>query len=92
MPRLTAFAMAGLLLLAASARADLAEVKKRGVLKVIAVREEAPEMFSFAATGEPGFEREMIEGFARLQGLQVEAVPAPTSDERITMLNGGQGT
>lgn len=73
------------------ALADLAEIKARGTLKVIAVREEAPEMFSFAASGEPGFEREIIEGFARLHDLEFQAVPANTSAERIQLLAGKAG-
>ena len=66
--------------------ADLPELKTKGVLKVIAQKDEAPEMFSFAAKGAPGFEREMIEGFARLHDLKVETLAVKTSDERIPAL------
>ena len=86
MPRLmaaAAFALAALTL-APRAGADLAEIKARGTLRLIAVREEAPEMFSFSDTGEPGFEREIAEGFARLHDLKVQAVPAANAEERIT--------
>jgi ABC-type amino acid transport substrate-binding protein len=75
----------------AFAMADLPDLKTKGVLKVIAQRDEAPEMFSFAARGEPGFEREMIEGFGRLHGLKVEALPVRTSEERIPGLTRGEG-
>jgi membrane-bound lytic murein transglycosylase F len=70
--------------------ADLAEIKAAGVLRVIAQKDEAPEMFNYGA-GEPGFEREMIEGFARLHGLKVEPVAVDTSGERISALNRGAG-
>jgi polar amino acid transport system substrate-binding protein len=76
---------------AASAHADLPEIQKTGVLRVVAVSEEAPEMFNFAATGEPGFEREMIEGFARLHDLKMEAVKVPTANDRIPALDKGEG-
>ncbi len=79
------------LALASPALADLAEIKASGVLRVVAVKEEAPEMFSFSDTGEPGFEREIIEGFARLQGVKVQPVPAVNADERIVLLNKGAG-
>ena len=71
--------------------ADLPELKARGILKVVAQRDEAPEMFSFVATGAPGFEREMIEGFGRLHGLKVETLAVKTSDERIPSLTRGDG-
>lgn len=70
---------------------DLAEIKARGTLRVIGQKDEAPEMFSYVATGEPGFEREMIEGFARLHGLTVEAVAVATSGDRIPALSKGTG-
>lgn len=85
------FVVLASLALAPPALADLAEIKASGVLRVVAVREEAPEMFSFSDTGEPGFEREIIEGFARLQGVKVQPVPAANADERITLLNKGAG-
>jgi ABC-type amino acid transport substrate-binding protein len=70
--------------------ADLAEIKAAGVLRVIAQKDEAPEMFNYGA-GEPGFEREMIEGFAKLHGLKVEPVAVATSAARIPALNNGSG-
>ena len=71
--------------------ADLAEIKARGILRAIAGADEAPEMFSFAASGEPGFEREMLEGFARLHGLKVEPVRVANADERLRALDRGTG-
>jgi membrane-bound lytic murein transglycosylase F len=52
---------------------DLGEIQARGTLKVLTVVDEEPEMFNFRA-GEPGFERELVEGFASLHKLKVESV------------------
>jgi ABC-type amino acid transport substrate-binding protein len=81
----------GLIVAPALWAGDLAELKKVGVLKVIAQKDEAPEMFAFGNAASPGFEREMIEGFARLHGLKVEAVAVRLSDDRIPALTRGEG-
>jgi ABC-type amino acid transport substrate-binding protein len=78
-----------LLAWARPAAADLAEIKARGTLRVIAAADEQPETFSFREGTEPGFEREMIEGFARLQGLKLEVVSAKSYAERIPTLQAG---
>ena len=70
---------------------DLAGMKERGTLRVIAQEGEAPEMFRFDSAGEPGFEREMIRGFAALQGLALEIVSVPKSAARIPALLRGDG-
>jgi ABC-type amino acid transport substrate-binding protein len=70
--------------------ADMAEVKKRGILRVIALKSEAPEMFRFDSGGEPGFEREMIAGFAKMHGLTLEPVQSPTTEARIPLLRRGK--
>ena len=71
--------------------ADLAEVKARGAVRVIIAAEEAPETFSFTAGPKPGFEREIMERFAQLQGLRVEVVRAAGYADRIPMLLRGEG-
>jgi ABC-type amino acid transport substrate-binding protein len=71
--------------------ADLADMKERGTLRVIAQEGEAPEMFRFDSSGQPGFEREMLQGFAALRGLTLEVVPVPTSAARIPALLRGDG-
>jgi hypothetical protein len=50
-----------------------------------------PEMFSFDPSGPPGLERELIEGFCRLQGLRFESVPVQDFDQIISMLERGDG-
>ena len=68
---------------------DLPDIVKRGVLRPLATVDEAPELFNVKGSGEPGFEREIIEGFARLKGLRVEPVVVKRSDDRIPTLEKG---
>jgi ABC-type amino acid transport substrate-binding protein len=66
-------------LAAAPAGADFPEIKARGVLKVL--RMDAPagdEFFSLAAGDDPGFDREILEGFAALHRLKVETITVPS--------------
>jgi polar amino acid transport system substrate-binding protein len=70
---------------------DLAEVKAKGTLRVIAAADEAPETFSFDPGPNQGFERELVEGFAKLQSLKIEPVKAKAYGERIAMLNRDEG-
>jgi ABC-type amino acid transport substrate-binding protein len=70
---------------------DLAAIEKRGVIRVIVAADEAAETYSLAASGEPGFERELMESFARGRGLRVEAVVSKTYPDRITMLVADKG-
>jgi ABC-type amino acid transport substrate-binding protein len=60
-------------------------------LRVLVAADEMPEMFSFAPTGPPGLERELIEGFCRLHGLRLEVVPVPDFEHIIPMLLRGEG-
>lgn len=71
--------------------ADLAELKTRGTLRVIAAADEAPETFSFTGGPSPGFDRELIEGFVRLHGLRLEAVKAKSYADRIPALGRDEG-
>jgi polar amino acid transport system substrate-binding protein len=70
---------------------DLPEVKTRGVLRVIAAADEAPETFSFGGGENPGLDRELAEGFARLQGVRLEPVKAKSYADRIPALIRGEG-
>jgi membrane-bound lytic murein transglycosylase F len=69
--------------------ADLAEVKARGTLRVLASHDE--NWFSLETSGPPGFEREVLEGFARLHGLKFEVVAVERWEEAIPMLVAGRG-
>ncbi len=55
--------------------ADLEDIRTRGELRVLAADDEAPLWFSFKEDGEPGFEREVLAGLARVQKLKLVLVP-----------------
>ena len=80
-----------LLLAAAPARADLEQLKARGALRVVIAQDERAETYNPGATGEPGFERELLQFFAGRQGLALETVTVKGYAERITALVEGQG-
>jgi len=77
--------------LPAAAAPDLPEMKSRGSLRVLVAADEYPAWFSFAATGDPGLERELIEGFARLHRMTLDPVPVTHFEDVIPMLQKGQG-
>jgi ABC-type amino acid transport substrate-binding protein len=79
-----------LLGLAMPAAADWPEIQKSGRLRVVVAADEQPEMFNLKPTGEPGFEREMIQAFARLHKLELDVVTVPRYDERIAALDAGR--
>ena len=61
---------------AAPARADLSQIKTDGVLRVLVNPDvKRPEFFSIRQGTAPGFDQEVVEGFARLQRLKVEIRP-----------------
>jgi ABC-type amino acid transport substrate-binding protein len=70
---------------------DLADVKARGALRVIIAADESPDTFALVAGTRPGFERDIMERFAQLQGLKLEVVRAPGYADRIPMLLRGDG-
>jgi ABC-type amino acid transport substrate-binding protein len=69
--------------------ADLAEVKASGTPRVLAGHDE--NWFSLAPSEAPGFEREVLEGFAPLNDLRFETVAIERWDEPIPMLVSGRG-
>jgi ABC-type amino acid transport substrate-binding protein len=71
--------------------ASLADLKARGAIRVIAAEGEQPEEFSFKEGSAPGFEREMLEGFAKLHHLRLEVVRVKAWEERIPALLRGEG-
>jgi ABC-type amino acid transport substrate-binding protein len=66
-------------------------VETQGVLRAIVAEDEQVARFNPKAEGEPGFERELLEGFARLHQLKVEAVRVPHYNDRIPALLQGRG-
>jgi ABC-type amino acid transport substrate-binding protein len=84
--------LAAFVLSAASLTAgDLTEVRARGSLRVLAASDEDAEWFSMAGGEAPGFEREVLEGFARLHRLRFEVVPVDKWEEAIPRLVAGRG-
>jgi len=54
---------------------DLPQIRERGSPRVLVSADEHPDWFSFEGGSNPGFEREILEGFARLQRVRLEATP-----------------
>jgi ABC-type amino acid transport substrate-binding protein len=71
-------------------RADLDAIKKAGELRVLVV-DGAPVFVSLSHTGEPGLEREILDGFARLHGLHVRLVEVPAWKDLVPYLLEGKG-
>ena len=71
---------------ARSEAADLAAVKARGTLRALVPADEIPEMFAFKRGLAPGFEREILEGFADLQRVKFEAIPVVRFEEMLPKL------
>ena len=79
-------------LLAPPAPADLTDIQARGTLRVLViVDDDEPEFFSGKPGPNPGFDHEIVEGFARLHRLNVELVPAPSWDSLVPLLTQGKG-
>ena len=64
---------------------DLTDLKKRGTLRVLVV-EGAPAFISLNPKDPPGFEREILDGFARLNGLGVQLVEVPSWEDLVPFL------
>ena len=60
-------------------------------LRALVPADEMPEMFSFETKGQPGFERELLEGFCRIHGLGLDVVRVKDFDQIIPMLQRGEG-
>src|SRR5262245_53554540 len=88
MKALTAAVLAGSALAAGPAHADLAEIKARGSLRVLVSADEQAEMYAVSPGGAPGFDREILDGFAGLQRVRVETVVRPFEDIIGALLKG----
>jgi polar amino acid transport system substrate-binding protein len=85
-------ALCGALAAAPAHARDLGEIKDSGRLRVLAVVEEKePEFLSLRPGGSPGFDREILEGFASSERLQVDYVVVPTWDALVPALLAGKG-
>ena len=80
------------LLLAGSLAADdLPAVKERGTLRMLSVVVEHEPEFVSAKADRPGFDREVLEGFARLHRVKLELLPVASWDGLIPALLKGRG-
>jgi membrane-bound lytic murein transglycosylase F len=71
---------------------DLPELKKGGRLRVLAVLvDEGPQFITAKKTGAPGFDHEILQGFARLHALSLEVVPIRAWDALAPALVDGKG-
>ena len=93
MQRHLPLAVLAVLALAPVARAvDLAEIKAAGTLRVLVSADEQPEAFALTAgAAAAGFERDLIEGFAKSQGLKLQVVTIASFDQIIPALVKGEG-
>ena len=80
------------LLAASVARADLAEIKKSGTLRVLVNLDgNRPEFFSITSEALPGFDHEVLRAFARVHQLKLEVVPVSGWDALLPALLAGKG-
>ncbi|HLA79459.1 MAG TPA: transporter substrate-binding domain-containing protein [Vicinamibacteria bacterium] len=81
-----------LLATAGPSRADLPQIKDRGTLRVLAVvLDEEPEFFSTKPGQAPGFDHEILGGFANLHRLKLEVVTIKGWDALIPALLKNEG-
>jgi len=67
-------------------------VVERGTLQALVTRVTGRnEFFALGAEPRPGFDRELLEGFCRLHGLELEPVPVDGWDALIPALLAGRG-
>jgi len=85
-----AAALVGVLSMPTVLRADFEDIKKSGELRVLVV-DGAPVFISLASSGEPGLEREILDGFARMHGLHVRLVEVGAWKDLIPFLLEGKG-
>lgn len=83
-----------ILIVAAAHAGDLATLRARGTLRVLSVTPEggsaaADEGAPAAAKDSPGFELEILDGFARLHQLRIEMQPIKRFDQLVPALLAG---
>src|SRR5262249_43888996 len=86
------FVSAALLaLLASSARADLPEIARRGTLRALVVLDLDGRAVAKRRADSPGFDDEILDGFARIRHLKLEIVPVDGWDKLIPALVDDKG-
>jgi ABC-type amino acid transport substrate-binding protein len=89
--RLPLVALAVLAVAHTASSVDLPEIKAAGTLRVLVSADEQPEAFALTPGAAAGFERDLIEGFAKSQGLKLQVVTLTTFDQLIPALVKGEG-
>jgi ABC-type amino acid transport substrate-binding protein len=74
-----------------SAAEPAARPAPAGVLRVLFVPDDRSDFFSAEGGAKPGFEREMLDGFARARNLRLEAVPVTGWEDIVPALEAGKG-
>lgn len=71
--------------------ADLAEIKRRGTLRILTVNEGPAPRFISMQAGPRGFDREILDGFARAHSLRTDFVFLPNWEVLVPRLQAGDG-
>jgi len=71
--------------------ADLGTIESKRRIRVLVAANEDPELFSSGKSDTPGFEREILDGWARRLQVRVEVVPARNHAELLARLTEGRG-
>jgi len=80
-----------LLSLPLATRADIDEIQARGVLRVLVILDDERQFFSGETGKTPGFDYEILQGFARAHRVRLELVPVNAWDALIPALVQGKG-
>jgi membrane-bound lytic murein transglycosylase F len=83
--------LAFVLAAAAAAAADLDAIKARGELRVLVVPVKGSNEFFPLAGSPPGFDREILEGFAQLQRIKIAPIAVEGWDQLVPGLLAGRG-
>jgi ABC-type amino acid transport substrate-binding protein len=75
---------------AGTAAQDLPELKKRGTLRAIVDSSNLVERFN-TGPGEPGLEKELLQGFAALHQMKLDVVTVDNIEARLQALNARKG-
>jgi ABC-type amino acid transport substrate-binding protein len=90
--RLPILVLGAMLAPLAAVAQDLAEIKKTGKLRVLAVAvKEGPQFMAAPGAADPGLDAEILAAFARLHGLTVESEFVTAWDELAPALASGKG-
>lgn len=74
------------------AAGDLAEIKQRGALRVLGVVDDKePEFFSLKSQASPGFDVEILMGFAKAHKVELKVLPATGWAALVAALLEGKG-